>query len=237
MILSGIMPIKECDVPTSHKLEASAALGRIAIFVYDDVEPIDIGGTYGVFSMAKRVVPELTFFTVAEADRVIELSSGLRMLPDYSFANCPDADALIICGGPGWIEQRENPAVIAFIKSRAPATIVASVCTGGLILAATGLLDGLPATTRRRGIGDEESPLDILGHAHRKTNPIEALLVDCGGIVTGGGVSLAIDTSLHLIGKLFGAAAAQSTAKTIEYDAAWTANKQRLPVIDTQLAN
>ncbi len=207
------------------------ASGRIAIFVYDGVEPIDIGGTFGVFSMARRVVPRLTFFTVAEADQVIELSGGLRMLPDHGFADCPDADALIVCGGPGWPAEREKPAVLAFIKRRSEQALIASVCTGALILAATDLLDGRAATTRRQGIGDEEAPLRILGRKHPKVSPVEALVVDCGAVMTGGGVSLAIDLSLHLIGRLFGAAAAEDTAGVIEYGAAWQANKGRLPTI------
>lgn len=216
----------------SDGTSAALSSGNIGIFVYDGVEPIDVGGTFGVFSMAKRVVPSLGFFTVAETDRVVELSSGLRMIPDHDFANCPDADALIICGGPGWSIEREKPAVIDFINSQSGQMVIASVCTGGLILAATGLLDGMPATTRRMGIGTEEPPLQFLGRNHPDIEPVEALLVDCGRVITGGGVSLAIDLSLHLISKLFGDTAAQETARIIEYDAAWQANKQRLAVID-----
>ncbi|WP_417518783.1 DJ-1/PfpI family protein [Minwuia sp.] len=204
---------------------------RIAIFVYDGVEPIDIGGTYGVFSMARRVVPDLAFFTVAETEATVTLSSGLRMLPDHTFAGCPAADALIVCGGPGWVEQRTRPAVLEFIRDRAPQGIIASVCTGGLILAATDLLDGLPATTRRAGIGDETPPLQIMGRDHAGITPTEALIVDCGHVMTGGGVSLAIDLSLHLLARLYDDGVRDDVAKVIEYDTAMRANARALPTL------
>lgn len=209
-----------------------APSGSIGIFVYDGVEPIDLGGTFGVFSMARRVVPGLSFFTVAENDQVVTLASELRILPDHDFKTCPTPDALIVCGGPGWVQEREKPAVLDFIRQQARKSLVASVCTGGLILAATDLLDGRTATTRRMGIGDEEPPLALLGRKHRDVATVEALVVDCGQLVTGGGVSLAIDLSLHLLGRLFDPETAAETARIIEYEAAWQANKARLPILD-----
>lgn len=206
----------------------------IAIYVYEGVEPIDVGGTYGVFSMAKRVIADLTFFTVAESEAPLVMSSGLRLLPDHHFGNCPPADVLIVCGGPGWPVESEKKEVIRFIREQSAHAIIASACTGGLILARTGLLDGLTATTRRKGIGSELPPLKVMGDLPGHIDPIEALIVDCGTIVTGGGVSLAIDLSLHLIEKLFGPVKAQDCAELIEYDAAWQANKQRLPVVHLQ---
>ncbi len=219
---------------TSDETAATGSPKTIAIFVYDGAEPIDVGGTFGVFSMAKRVVSGLSFFTVAEAHRTIELSSGLRMIPDFDFNDCPNADALIICGGPGWPIEREKLEVLNFISKVSKDSIVASVCTGGLILAATNLLDGLSATTRRAGIGAEISPLEILGQCHKDTKPIEARIVDCGNIITGGGVSLAIDMSLYLIERLFSKSAADDTARVIEYQAALEANKKMLPTITMQ---
>ena len=204
----------------------------IAVYVYDGVEPIDIGGTYGVFSMARRVVTGLDFFTVSETKDPVELSGGLRLLPDHDFSTCPKVDALIVCGGPGWTVQRKRKSVTDFIMSKAPQSIVASVCTGGLILAATDLLNGLPATTRRAGIGNEKPPLQVLGDEYQKIDAIEARVIDCGQVITGGGVSLAIDLSLHLLGRLFGEDAVQETSTIIEYNAALAANKLMLPTIE-----
>lgn len=213
------------------KTEVENASGTIAIYVYDGVEPIDIGGSYGVFSMARRVIPDLRFFTVAETTEPVVLASGLTMLPDHDFAGCPPFAALVVCGGPGWKEQREREAVLEFLRRREPGTVTASICTGSLVLAAAGILDGLQATTRRMGIGEETSPLDFLGAVHEAVTPVEARIVDCGEVVTGGGVSLAIDLSLHLIAKLWGETARRETARVIEYEAAWKANQAALPTV------
>ena len=205
--------------------------GTIAIYIYDGVEPIDIGGSYGVFSMARRVIPDLEFFTVAENLDPVVLSGGLTVLPDRDFPGCPPFAALVVCGGPGWKDQRRREPVLEFLRQRASGTLTTSICTGALILAAAGLLDGREATTRRMGIGDELSPLRFLGEAHEAVTPVEARIVDCGEVVTGGGVSLAIDLSLHLIEKLWGEGAARETARVIEYEAAWGANQAALPTV------
>ena len=200
----------------------------IAIYIYDGVEPIDIGGSYGVFSMARRILPDFEFFTVAETLDPVVLSGGLTVLPDHDFPGCPSFAALVVCGGPGWKDQRCREPVLEFLRRRGPDTVTASICTGALILAAAGVLDGHEATTRRMGIGDEISPLQFLGEAHPAVTPVEARIVDCGAVVTGGGVSLAIDLSLHLIEKLWGEEAARETARVIEYQAAWEANQAAL---------
>ena len=203
--------------------------GPIAVYIYDGVEPIDIGGSCGVFSMARRVIPDLESFTVAETPDPVVLSGGLTVLPDHGFADCPPFAALVVCGGPGWKDQRRREPVLEFLRCRGPDTVTASICTGALVLAAAGVLDGHQATTRRMGIGEELSPLRFLGEAHEGVSPVEARIVDCGKVVTGGGVSLAIDLSLHLIGKLWGEAAARETARVIEYEVAWEANQAALP--------
>ena len=213
------------------KAKAEEASGTIAIYVYDGVEPIDVGGSYGVFSMARRVIPDLRFFTVAETSEPVVLSGGLTMLPDHDFADCPPFAALVVCGGPGWKEQREREPVLEFLRRQGTDTVTASICTGALVLAAAGILDGLQATTRRMGIGEEISPLHFLGAAHEAVTPVEARIVDCGEVVTGGGVSLAIDLSLHLIVKLWGETAGRETARVIEYEAAWKANQAALPTV------
>lgn len=212
----------------THDEESS---GTIAIYIYDGVEPIDIGGSYGVFSMARRVIPDLAFFTVAETPEPVVLSGGLTVLPDHQFRDCPPFAALVVCGGPGWKEQRLREPVLAFLRERSGAALTASICTGALVLAAAGLLDGHRATTRRMGIGEEISPLRFLGEAHEAVTPVEARIVDCGEVVTGGGVSLAIDLSLHLIKRLWGEGAACDTARIIEYEAAWEANRAVLPTL------
>jgi transcriptional regulator GlxA family with amidase domain len=204
---------------------------RFAILVYEDVEPIDIGATFGVLSMARRVVPEVRMFLVAEQAGLVRCANGLNVAVEYGYEACPDADVLIVCGGPGWPKQVENERTLAFLRRFAPCRTVASVCTGGLILAASGLLDGRTATTKREVIGDERSPLGVMKARYPGIDVVEARLVDTGPVITGGGVSLAIDATLHLIERFFGEQAANETARIIEYRTAWRANKDAFKAI------
>ncbi len=207
-----------------------AAAARIGVVIYDGVEPIDIGGTVGVVSMASRVLPGIAAITVAASAGPVRLAGGLTVLASHGFADFPECDVLVVCGGPGWRDQVNDMAMLGFLRRQAPAQ-VASVCTGALILAAAGLLDGLPATTRRRVAGGEEhAPLQLLPGLGVGVRPHEALVVDAG-VVTGGGVSLAIDATLYLIGQLYGGAALDEVARLIEYDRAWEANRKALGIL------
>ena len=198
---------------------------RFAILIYDGVEPIDIGGTYGVFSMAKRILPGIDMFIVAEKPGPTRLAGGLQVEAHHGLDDCPPADVLIVCGGPGWRDVVTNDRVLTFIRSWTSRGVVSSVCTGGLILAEAGVLAGRPATTRRHAVGaEEEAPLRRMGKLYPSVKAVEALIVDDGAVVTGGGVSLAIDTTLHLLGRFYGAAAASQVADIIEYNVAWQAN-------------
>ncbi len=203
---------------------------RFAILAYDGVEPIDIGATYGVFSMAKRIVPDLAFFVVAKSGAEVRMANGLRLIADHGFDDCPPSDVLIVLGGPGWVDVCADAPTLDFIRGHArTGAVTASVCTGGMILAAAGLLDGLQATTKREVFPGEVPPLDQLGEMHQDIEAVAARIVDTGNVITGGGVALGIDMSLHLIRRYCGEEAARETARVIEYGAALEANAARLP--------
>ena len=209
------------------KTPADPAL--IGVVLYEGVEPIDVGGTIGVVSMASRVLPGIAATTIAARAGLVRLAGGLSVLAEHGFAGAPACDVVIVCGGPGWRQQVGDAGMLTFLRAQDPAR-VASVCTGALILAASGLLDGRPATTRRRAVGQEtQAPLQMLSTLGTGVRPREALVVDAG-VVTGGGVSLAIDTTLYLIGRLYGTGARSRVAEIIEYDRAWQANAAALPV-------
>lgn len=205
---------------------------RFALLAYEDVEPIDVGATFGVLSMARRVEPAISMVLVAPRAGPVRMANNLTVIAHYGYADCPPADILMVLGGPGWPAQAESPDTIAFIQRMAPTAMVASVCTGGMILAATGLLAGRQATTKRYVIGAERSPIDVLRVKYPDVDVVEARLVDCGPIITAGGVSLAIDATLHLIERACGATVAAETARIIEYQEAWRANKKAFPAID-----
>jgi transcriptional regulator GlxA family with amidase domain len=207
-----------------------------AVLAYDGIEPIDIGATYGVLSMAKRLAPHLRFFVVAKSAGLVVMANGLRLVADHGFANCPDADVLMVLGGPGWQAASDDSEITAFIaKFHLNKGTVAGVCTGGMIVGAAGLLAGRRATTKREIVDGEARPLDLLAQRYPEACAIEARLVDSGSVLTGGGVSLGIDMTLHLIGRLLGERIAQETARIIEYRHAWQANAARLPdIVETR---
>jgi transcriptional regulator GlxA family with amidase domain len=192
------------------------------IHTYDDVEPIDVGATFGVLSMAKRVDPGIEMTLVANRAGTVRLSNGLEIIAPYSVANCPAGDVLMILGGAAWPEVSKDPETLAFIRTFANKGVVASVCTGALILAGAGLLDGKGATTRRFAPTGTETPLALMKKLYPGVKGTEARFVDSGTVVTGGGVVLAVDTTLHLIARLRGAEVAQETARIIEYP--WSGN-------------
>ena len=198
------------------------------ILIYEGVEPIDLA-TFGVLSMAKRIRHDIEICTIAPGDGVTTLASGLRVVVDYSFATAPRIDVLIVTGGPGWIAQSQSPETLAFIRQRAAEIPIVSVCTGGMILAASGILDGKEATTKREVVPPEVSPLQRLRAEYPKIQAREASLVDEGDVITGGGVSLCIDTMLYLLKKSFDEAVATETARIIEYERAWAANSTQFP--------
>lgn len=203
---------------------------RAALLVYEGTEPIDLA-PFGVLSMARRVVPQVSMYVVAQEAGPVRLANGLVIMADHGHGDAPPADVLIITGGPGWDRESRNSATIEFIRRFSAHSSVAAVCTGGMILAATGLLDGKPATTKKEVTGAERSPLEILAERHPAVRAIDARLVDCGAVLTGGGVTLCIDMTLHLLARFCGEEAARETARILEYSAALAANESRGPLV------
>jgi transcriptional regulator GlxA family with amidase domain len=201
---------------------------KFGIFIYPDVEPIDLA-TFGVLSMARRIRPEIAICTIAPQAGEVRLANGLRVIADHGLDSAPPIDVLVVTGGPGWTTESLRPETQGFLQRRASDTLIVSVCTGGMILAASGLLEGKAATTKTEVVPPETSPLDLLRTRYPAIDVRTASLVDEGSIVTGGGVSLCIDTMLHMIGRLFDEASANETARIIEYSRAWRANREALP--------
>jgi transcriptional regulator GlxA family with amidase domain len=200
-----------------------------AILLYDGVEPIDIGATFGVLSMARRVEPSIEMFGVARQSGTIRCANGLTIIADHGYADCPPFDALIVTGGPGWQAAAADHATIAFLKAVPATATPASICTGAMILAAAGSLDGRAATTKTQVIGEERPPLAVLAENYPAIKPEKAVAVLSDGILTSGGVSLGIDGVLYLIRELHGPRVMMETARILEYERALKANAGALP--------
>jgi transcriptional regulator GlxA family with amidase domain len=209
---------------------------QFGIFIYDGVEPIDLA-TFGVLSMARRIAPEIAICTIAPRAGPVALANGLKVTADFGIDDAPRCDLVIVTGGPGWTVQAETPATIAYIRRVHAASRIASVCTGGMILAASGILNDGPATTKREVVAPETSPLEVMRNLYPRVDVREAMLVDRSGrLVTGGGVSLCIDTTLHLLAIMLGERVADETARIMEYQRAWRANREAFaPVLSDRL--
>ena len=204
---------------------------RFGIFIYDGVEPIDLA-TFGVLSMARRIAPEISICIIAPRAGVVALANGLNVTADYGIDDAPLCDIVIVTGGPGWTAQAKAPATLDYIRRVHASRRIASVCTGGMILAASGILDFGPATTKREVVPPETSPVVVMRKTYPDIDVCEALLVERpDGVVTGGGVTLCIDTTLHLLSQMLGDDVANETAWIMEYSHAWRANREAFPPV------
>lgn len=180
---------------------------RVGIVLFDGVQIIDFAGPYEVFGQAHFGVA-----TVSADGKPVTTAMGLKVTPDHAFADAPPFDVLLVPGGEVH-EAMSNAAVLDFIRQRsAPAKQVMSVCTGTFILAASGLLDGLKATTFHQQI-------DGLKTTYPKITVVsDQRWVDNGKLITSAGLSSGMDAALHVVAKLSGEDAARSTALHLEYD-------------------
>lgn len=130
------------------------------IFIYEGVEPIDLGATIGVLSMARRIAPDLKFASVAREKGEIVCASGMRVIADYGFADAPVFKDLIVTGGPGWQDAANDPATLDYL--RGTDARLSSICTGAMIMEAAGLLADRTVTTKTSVFDGETAPIDLL---------------------------------------------------------------------------
>ena len=131
---------------------------RLGIYVFKDAEIVDFAAPYGVFSVARRFDPALDVFLVAEVLRPVQAQAGLTVVPNYSFAERPAMDAFLIPGGAGTRPETYNTRLHDYVRSLPDETLLTSVCTGSWVYAQIGLLDGLPATSRKEPDRVEANP-------------------------------------------------------------------------------
>jgi transcriptional regulator GlxA family with amidase domain len=192
----------------------SAPLRRVGILVFEDVEVLDFAGPFEVFAVAAELAGQQHFRTVlvAKDDRVVTAVNGLKVLPNETFADGHAYDLLVVPGGFGTRALVHDAEVMAWVSAQsASAEIVMSVCSGALVLATCGLLEGRHATTHHEVLHE------LAAIAPHTTVVRDQRYVDEGAVITCGGISAGIDGSLHVVRRLLGEAAAEKTAKYMEY--------------------
>ncbi len=187
---------------------------QIGIALFEGVEELDWAGPWEVLAAWSRYFPDddVRVCTLAPGDGPVTCAKGARVLADHTWDDHPVLDVLVYPGGEGTRRQLEDKKVLRWVQARAhEARLVASVCTGALVLARAGLLDGRPATTHW-------ASLDQLGGLGNdvEVRP-DTRVVDDGDVVTAAGVSAGIDMALHLVARFAGQERARQVQKIIEY--------------------
>jgi transcriptional regulator GlxA family with amidase domain len=180
---------------------------QVAYLLYDRFTALDITGPHDVFN---SVPGNESIFVAEEAGPVRNESDTLSLVADASLDEVTSPDIVVVPGGFGNRLLLDHEPLHEWIRGvHETSTWTTSVCTGSLLLAAAGLLDGAPATThwlaRKR--------LAELG-----AQPVPDRVVEHGKIITAAGVSSGIDMALHLVKKINGPEVAQAVQLGIEYD-------------------
>jgi transcriptional regulator GlxA family with amidase domain len=180
---------------------------QIAYLLYDRFTALDITGPHDVFN---SVPGNESVFVAEQAGPVRNESDTLSLVADASLEEVTSPDIVVVPGGFGNRMLLEHEPLHAWIRDvHETSTWTTSVCTGALLLAAAGLLDGVPATTHWLA----RDRLAELG-----AKPVPDRVVEHGKIVTAAGVSSGIDMALHLVQKINGPEVAQAVQLGIEYD-------------------
>lgn len=177
--------------------------------LYNNFELLDL---YGPLEMFGALPGNFNIITVSDQAGPVASLPGPQTVADYSYADCPPLDLILLPGGIGTMAELENDSLLNFLRERsATAQYTMSVCSGSAILARAGLLDGRRATSNKQLFKVATSQSD-------KVEWVEhARWVEDGPFVTSSGVSAGIDMSLAVIARLYGDEHAQRIADFTEY--------------------
>jgi putative intracellular protease/amidase len=179
----------------------------IAIPIYDRFTALDAVGPYEVLS---RLPDARVQFIAAEPGPHKTDNGMLTMVAEARLEDVPSPDVIVIPGGLGTRALLEDERMLGWIRTaHETSSWTTSVCTGSLLLAAAGVLDGLEATTHWL-------ELDLLGRLG--ANPTGRRVVEQGKVITAAGVSSGIDMALVLASRIAGDQFAQGIQLLIEYD-------------------
>ena len=183
----------------------------IAFVLYPGLTVFDLTGPLQVISHLATLRPEIRPVVVGERIAPLATDAGVAALPGRTFADVPHPYAFVVPGGTSaTLKAMSDPAIRAYVRAAAEtAEIVGSVCTGALILAAVGLLEGRQATTHWAA----QPILERYGATYRRQRWVED-----GKFITAAGVSAGIDMGLQLATRLTDEATAREVQRRLDYD-------------------
>jgi transcriptional regulator GlxA family with amidase domain len=194
------------------------AVKRVAVVLFDGFTVLDVYGPVQAFGACRIVRPDGTphrffqIFTVADRTGPIKSGEGPSTHADYTVADAPPFDILLVPGGFGTRTAIEDEAFLsrlAELSRRAP--ITTSVCTGSALLARAGIMNGRAATSNKIAWDW------VVQQGPKVLWKRKARWVDDGDLVTSSGVSAGIDMALALIARLNGRDMALAAARNMEY--------------------
>ena len=187
---------------------------RVCIVIFDEVEVLDFCGPFEVFSVTggRQGLTPFDVCTVSEEMKVIKTRGGLSVNPGHTFESCPRPDIILVPGGMGTRREMNNPKMLQWLRRHAKsAELVLSVCSGALVLAKAGLLNGLKATTHHDALDELRAIHPDIGVDGQRR------FIDNGRVIVSAGISAGIDMSLHVVARLLGREQALETARYMEY--------------------
>ena len=179
----------------------------IAIPIFDRITALDAVGPYEVLSR----LPGATVRFVAARRGEHRTDNGmLGLLADATLAEVPAPEVVLVPGGFGTRPLLDGGPLLDWVRAaHRSSTWTTSVCTGSLVLAAAGVLQGVEATTHW-------AAMDLLGRLGAV--PVAERIVERGKVITAAGVSAGIDMALLLAARIAGDTVAQAIQLSIEYE-------------------
>ncbi len=205
--LVGAAQTKQDELPALKSDNDKIILGMV---VFDGFQLLDVFGPLEMFGSLRDKVQILL---IGERPGLAKSSAGPSVIIDCTFEEVKTLDILMIPGGGGTRREVNNEPFLNDFKKLAERTPhVASICTGAALLAKTGLIDGLKATTNKRAFKWATS------QSAKVTWVKEARWVEDGKFFTSSGISAGTDMALALIQKLYGRDTAIRIANGAEYE-------------------
>lgn len=179
---------------------------NVGIYVIEGMTMLDGYAPLQILSF----VEQFNTFTFSKEGTAVNSDCGALLTPDYGFETCPKLDILVMPGGGNVFSEMVDPKVMEFLKDKgAKANYITSVCTGALILAEAGLLDGYRATTHWASVDQLAAFPDI--------EVVDERVVVDRNRITGGGITAGIDFALTLIAEVIAPEVAQTIQLIFEY--------------------